>query len=145
MSAQAQSKFVDIHGIPIHYQEAGAGAPIVFVHGWSLDCTCWQAQVDYFSQHYRTIAYDWRGSGKSGGAKRLVDFTQLIEELDALLAALALERPILCGHSMGGDMVLEYAVTYPQRLSALVVADAPGPHNTTTSPLASIGVTIAVE
>ena len=125
MSEKAQAHFVEINGIPIYYVEAGEGPPLVFIHGWSLDLTYWKPQMTYFSAQYHVFAYDYRGSGKSGGAEPPFDLMQMVEELVALLAELGIERPILCGHSLGGDIALQCAVTYPDTLSALIIIDSP--------------------
>ena len=126
MSEQARDpgKFIVINGIRTYFYEAGAGPPIVFVHGWALDSSYWKAQVDYFSQHYRAIAYDYRGAGKSDGGETRFNTAQLAEDLATLVEALELKRPVLCGHSFGGAIIRAYAVKNPTRLAALVFADS---------------------
>jgi pimeloyl-ACP methyl ester carboxylesterase len=124
--------YIKINGIETYYEESGRGIPIVFLHGWSLNLNYWRAQIEYFAQRYRTIAYDWRGMGKSGGGKQPYDFPDLSDDLAVFLKALNIERPVLCGHSQGGNIALQYAIDNSAPISALVVADAPGPRNITT-------------
>jgi len=127
MLAEIQDGFIDVGGIQLYYQQAGTGAPIVFVHGWSLDSSYWSAQLAFFAaQGRRAVAYDWRGMGRSAGAQPAYAFSDLVQELGGVLAALGIDRPILCGHSQGGNIVLDYALSVPQGLSALVLADTPG-------------------
>lgn len=121
------SQFLEINGIKVHYQEAGEGQPLVFVHGWSCDVTCWNAQLKYFSRSFRTLAYEFRGAGKSGGASPAFSMSELADDLGALLKARGVERPILCGHSLGGGIVVEYAIRNPDALTALVIAASAPP------------------
>ncbi len=49
----------------LHYSTAGAGEPVVLIHGFSLDLRMWQPQIAALAAHYRVIAYDMRGFGQS--------------------------------------------------------------------------------
>jgi len=136
MSAETKDGFVDTNGIRTYYQETGEGPPIVFIHGIDLNLTYWQPEVEFFSRRYRAVAYDLRGMGKSGGANPEYEFDAYLADLTALLAALGIDRPVLCGHSLGADIILQYGISRPDGMRALVVADAPAPDNWVTSPLA---------
>ena len=116
-----------IDGVNTYYTDSGgSGTPIVFIHGLSLDLTYWSPEVDYFAGNgYRCIAYDWRGMGQSGGATPRYSMTDLASDLNALIGALKLSNPILCGHSQGGIITLQFAVSYPGVATHLVLADTP--------------------
>jgi 3-oxoadipate enol-lactonase len=129
MSEAWKERFVEVNGVRLYVEEGGAGPPIVFLHGYSLDLTYWRPVAEMLRATHRVILYDSRGAGKSSGAVPAYSFAEHAEDLAALLRALGVTRPLLCGHSMGGDIVLQYAVTYPQQPAALIVADAPGPYN----------------
>ena len=105
-----------------------------------MDHTYWRPQADFFSKKFRVLLYDWRGMGQSSGGEPPYRFAQLVEDLHALLAALAISRPVICAHSLGGDMALEYAFTYPESLSALIVLGAPGPGNFFTTSLSYVSL-----
>ena len=97
----------DVNGATLHYEVAGEGGPLVLVHAGISDSGMWDAQVDAFSRHYRTIRYDLRGFGRSlmvpGPFSHHAD-------LRALLDALGVNRAAFVGCSMGGDAVLNLAL-----------------------------------
>ncbi len=124
-----KARYVHVNGVRLYVEEAGAGPPIVFLHGFSLDLAYWRPVADLLRARHRVILYDSRGAGRSSGASPHYRFAEHAEDLAGLLRALGVRRPLLCGHSMGGDILLQYAVTYPDIASALVIADAPGAYN----------------
>ena len=60
-----ETGFAEINGARIYYEVAGRGAPLVFVHGYALDCRMWDDQFDDFADRYRVVRYDIRGFGRS--------------------------------------------------------------------------------
>jgi pimeloyl-ACP methyl ester carboxylesterase len=115
--------YIEIDGQQIYYRVKGDGPPMVFVHGWTLNLSYWDAQVAYFSRKYRTYCYDWRGMGKSSGATPAFTMDQLGTELEGFIDAFGIENPTICGHSEGGAIAAQYAATHPDSVSALVLAD----------------------
>lgn len=118
-----ETGFKEINGQNIYYQVAGDGPPLVFVHGWSLNLNYWDVQVAFFSKKYRTYSYDWRGMGKSSGAMPSFSMKQLGEELAGVIDAFGIEKPIICGHSQGGGIAMQYAAVRPDSIAALILAD----------------------
>ncbi|MFB6129364.1 MAG: alpha/beta fold hydrolase [Salinigranum sp.] len=119
---------VRTNGVETYYERHGEGPPVVFVHASILDHSMWDRQVAALSDDYTTVAYDVRGHGRTGGSAEPRYGTDLYaEDLRALLAALDLERPALCGLSLGGTIAMRYAATYPDRVAGLVIADTFGP------------------
>jgi pimeloyl-ACP methyl ester carboxylesterase len=118
---------ITINGVDTYYTDSGGtGTPVVFIHGLSLDLTYWSPEIGALSgSGYRCIAYDWRGMGQSGGATPQYSMNDLADDLNALIGALNLSNPILCGHSQGGIIALQFAVSYPGKASKLVLADTP--------------------
>lgn len=114
--------------IETYYEQRGDGPPIVFVHGAIVDHSQWEPQLEDLSDEYTTIGYDVRGHGRTGGS---VDDPYSIdlfaEDLDALITALDLDAPVLCGLSMGGCIAQVYAATHPERIAGLVLADTFSP------------------
>ncbi len=89
--------------------ERGRGATIVFVHGFPLDHTMWQTQLEAFSPTHRVIAPDLRGFGTSPAIEGLLTIEQMADDLAALLDALDVRQPVvLCGLSMGGYVAFEF-------------------------------------
>ncbi|WP_123623520.1 alpha/beta fold hydrolase [Halorubrum sp. CSM-61] len=112
------------NGIETYYERRGEGRPIVFVHGAIMDRRMWAPQTDALADEFTTVAYDVRGHGRTGGSDVPTYTVDLyVEDLHALLAALDLDRPVLCGLSLGGCIAQAYAATYPETLSGLVLAD----------------------
>jgi pimeloyl-ACP methyl ester carboxylesterase len=114
--------YAEINGAKVYYEVAGSGRPVVFIHGFSLDARMWDAQFPVFAARYQAVRYDVRGFGRSSVPDSAPYTTE--GDLADLLEQLALEKPIVVGQSMGGGIAIDYAVAYPNALSALVVVDA---------------------
>ncbi|WP_224449445.1 alpha/beta fold hydrolase [Haloprofundus salilacus] len=110
--------------VETYYERRGSGPPLVFVHGAILDHTQWTAQMDALGDDYTTFAYDVRGHGRTGGSDRERYSMELFaDDLDAFLTALGIERPVICGLSMGGCIAQVYTARHPDRIAGLVLAD----------------------
>jgi pimeloyl-ACP methyl ester carboxylesterase len=122
----AFSRFADIDGVRIHYQEKGAGAPLVLLHGYTASTFAWKDVFDPLSEQFRVIAVDLKGFGFSG--KPDGDYTRRAQGdlVIRLLDQLKIERAILCGNSMGGEVSMNAAVRHPDRVSALILVDSSG-------------------
>lgn len=120
---------LDFQDYQICYQDVGHGPVIVLLHGWSLNSTYWAPQIEFLAKNYRVIAYDWRGMGCSGGGPEGYDYQALCDEAKAVISALCGDqKPTLIGHSLGGNIVLSYAIENSEQLSGIAVVDAPLPH-----------------
>ncbi len=101
-------------GTRIHVREAGAadGTPLVFIHGWSQSGLCWQPQLSSsLAERYRLLAMDLRGHGMSeapGGAGGYGDSAVWAADLRAVIAGLALTRPVAVVWSYGGLVAMDY-------------------------------------
>jgi pimeloyl-ACP methyl ester carboxylesterase len=120
------SHFADVDGVRLHYQEKGAGAPLVLLHGYTASTFAWKDVFDPLSQQFRVIAVDLKGFGFSG--KPDGDYTRRAQGdlVIRLLDHLNIDRAILCGNSMGGEISLNAAVRHPDRVSALILVDSAG-------------------
>lgn len=106
----------------LYYEIHGQGKPIVLLHSGGADLRDWQLIVPQLAQNYRVITFDGRGAGKSPPLLEPADF---VEDLKKLLDHLQIDRAILVGHSMGGQIATDFALAYPDRVSKLVLV-APG-------------------
>jgi pimeloyl-ACP methyl ester carboxylesterase len=115
---------VQTNGVETYYERRGDGPPVVFVHGAIVDHRQWTPQLEALTDEYTVVAYDVRGHGRTGGSG-LDRYTLglLADDLDSFVRALGLDRPVICGLSLGGCIAQKYATTYPDRLSGLVLAD----------------------
>lgn len=106
----------------VYYVEAGSGPPLVFLHGMSSCAEAWWQQFEYFAERFRVIAYDSVNHGHSSNSPRDQPETDRTDELEAVLAALGIEQPMLAGNSMGGATILRWAARHPAAARALVVS-----------------------
>ena len=115
--------------IELHYEDVGAGSPVVLVHGWPLSGRSWENQVPALvDAGHRVITYDRRGFGESSQPWGGYDYDTLAADLDALLQHLDLSDVALVGFSMGGGEVVRYLGTYgTSRVSRAVLASAVPP------------------
>jgi pimeloyl-ACP methyl ester carboxylesterase len=114
---------IPAEGVALHGEQAGQGAPLVLLHG----LTATRRNVVQGSRHllrhgYRLVAYDARGHGRSAPAPEptAYEYSDLVGDLDAVLAHLQLERVALAGSSMGAATAAAYALAAPERVRALV-------------------------
>lgn len=110
--------------IKLHYEEKGAGTPLILLHGNGEDGSYFARQMDYFSERYRVIALDTRGHGKSPRGDKPFTIRQFAEDLRAFLDEQGIERADLLGFSDGGNIALIFAMRYPQRVGRLVLNGA---------------------
>jgi 3-oxoadipate enol-lactonase len=119
-----QVKTYSVNGIELAVEEQGTGAPIVLVHGFPLDHTMWNAQIDALAERCRVIAPDLRGFGRSGFRDEVITMDQLADDLAALLEKLQVAAPIvLCGLSMGGYVAFSFWRRHSGRLRGLILCD----------------------
>ena len=115
----------DVNGISLYYEVAGSGPPLVFVHGFSCGIRSWDPQVRAFSKRFRVVTYDVRGHGITEAPRDPGRYSQptSIADLAGLLDHLKIRRAFVGGLSMGGNIALNFALTHPDRVRALIVAD----------------------
>ena len=114
--------------IEIHYEDHGAGQPVVLIHGYPLSGRGWDKQVAaLLDAGYRVITYDRRGFGASSQPAVGYDYDTFAGDLSALLEHLDLREVILVGHSMGTGEVTRYLSSYGSARVARGVLIAPIP------------------
>lgn len=120
-----QERQVIVGTMRFHYLDwGGNGHPIVFLHGGGLNAHTWDVVALMLHERYRCIALDQRGHGDSEWSPA-IDYgveTQ-VRDVEGLVDALGLERPVLVGQSMGGLNSMAYAVRHSARMKGLVVVD----------------------
>jgi non-heme chloroperoxidase len=116
--------FATSDGVRLHYLEVGIGPTLVFVPGWTMPGRIWQAQIDYFSDRYRVVAFDPRAQGDSEKPakgnypeRRAQDLKELIEHLGGV--------PVMTvGWSMGMTELLTYVEQFgTAAINAFVLVD----------------------
>ena len=111
-------------GVKLHYEEAGAGTPIVFVHEFAGDSRSWEPQLRHFSRRYRCIAYNARGYPPSDVPENFGRYSQARarDDIRCALDALGLQRAHIVGLSMGAFATLHFGISYGARALSLVIA-----------------------
>lgn len=109
-----------VNGTDLYYEEAGAGPAVMLIHGFTLDTRMWDDQFPALAQRYRVIRYDLRGFGRSAPPDGPYSH---VEDLRALLDQRGIARASLVGLSKGGGVALDFALTYPERVTALALLD----------------------
>lgn len=99
---------------------------LVLLHGFTSDLRMWAPHVDAFSEDYHVVALDLRGHGRSSAPEDPASYTMeaYAEDVRALLEELEIDVCGLVGCSFGGMVALQFAVTWPERVAALVVSDS---------------------
>lgn len=100
-----------------------SGHPIVLLHGLASSSRIWDLMAPLLASRFRVIAVDQRGHGESDKPDSGYDLPTFVADLRGVIQALGLEQPVLVGHSWGGNLALQYAVTYPDAVSHLVLVD----------------------
>lgn len=118
------SSFITSGDTQLHYEIAGAGPPLVFIHAGVADGRQWNNEFRAFANHYCVLRYDMRGFGRS---EPVAGDYRHSDDLHTLLGALAITEPaVLVGCSIGGGLALDFALDHPESVRALVmVSSAP--------------------
>ncbi len=95
-------------------------SPLIFIHGVGMRGDVWAPQVEYFSNDYQVITYDFLGHGESPLPSEEPVLDDYVEQLNNLLKHLDLSVISLVGHSMGALISVAFALRYPEKVKALV-------------------------
>jgi len=113
-----------VNGVRLHYEEHGAGAPILCVHGGGSAALMWGDAVEVLARLGRVIAYDRRGCARSERPQPYR--TSVAEQADdaaGLLDAVAAGPAVVIGRSYGGAVAIDLALRHPGRVRALVLLE----------------------
>jgi pimeloyl-ACP methyl ester carboxylesterase len=117
---------ISVDGADLHYQVAGEGPPVLFLHGFSGNHLSWWRQIPAFADDYRCLAPDQRGFGRSRDGPDGPGVAAFVDDLRALLDHLDHDRVAVVGHSMSGWPAASLATQEPGRVAALVLSGTPG-------------------
>jgi pimeloyl-ACP methyl ester carboxylesterase len=109
--------YVDVDGARLYYERAGAGHPLILLHAGIANLHFWDDQWEPLAGAYDVVRYDIRGFGKSiapPGPSNMRD------DLAALMRALGIDHAYLMGASIGGGIVVDFALEYPAMVDALI-------------------------
>ena len=113
-----------IREITIAFDDEGGGDPLVLVHGHPFDRSMWRPQVEHFGgSGWHVIAPDLRGYGETTVVPGETPLETFARDIAGLLDHLGVERFVLGGLSMGGQVVMECHRLFPERIRGLLLAD----------------------
>jgi pimeloyl-ACP methyl ester carboxylesterase len=112
-----KEKIFETEEYKIFYRLAGAGKPVVFVHGFGEDRTIWDSVVDGLKSQFQCIVTELPGSGKSLMKKGDWSMEGLAGSVKSILDYEGIKTAVMIGHSMGGYITLAFAEKYAECLS----------------------------
>ncbi len=118
---------LNVNGVSLYYEEHGAGEPILCIHGTGSSSVLWSDAAQRLAAHGRTIIYDRRGFSRSERPEPFVtNVHQHTDDAAALLQALDAAPAIVIGRSQGGEIAVDLALRYPERVRALALLEGGG-------------------
>lgn len=116
---QAKSGFLNVNNARLYYETAGQGVPFIMIHAGVADSRQWNNEFEFFARNYQVVRYDMRGYGKSEPVAG--EFNHM-EDLAGVLNAFGIQEPaVIMGCSMGGGLAMDFALTHPARVRALIL------------------------
>lgn len=125
MSQSSERREIELPAGTIRYREAGAGRPVVFVHGFLVDGRLWDGVVDRLSDRFRCLAPDWPIGAQQVAMKPDADLTPygIADLIASLLEQLDLSDVTIVGNDSGGAMSQVLATRRPERIGRLVLTN----------------------
>lgn len=118
---------ITVNDASLYYEEHGTGEPILCIHGTGSSTALWRAPAGVLATRGRTIVYDRRGFGESERPEPFVSSVQLhTDDAAALLDAVEAAPAIVIGRSQGGEIAVDLALRYPDRVRALALLEGGG-------------------
>jgi len=113
-----------VQGLDVAYERAGAGPPLVLVHGAAESGRVWQPQVEGLADEFTVVAWDEPGAGRSADVPEEFGLADYAACLAAVLEALGLGPAHVAGLSWGGTVVLELYRHHPEHVATLILVDS---------------------
>ena len=120
-----QTGYADVNGLHLYYETYGSGSPLVLLHGGMLTIDLnFATLIPTLAQTHTVIGVELQGHGRTANIDREITYPHLASDVVALLDHLGIDQAAVLGHSMGGGVALELAVSHPDRVSAIVPMSA---------------------
>lgn len=113
-----------VNGVKIHYLVAGAGEPVILLHGYPQSGDVWRDVAPKLAKGFRVVVPDLRGMGESEITPDGYTLSNLAEDIHQLVQHLGLGRVMVAGHDWGGAVGYVYAARYPQEVSRLAFLES---------------------
>ncbi len=115
----------DLTEVRLHYVTAGAGAPVVLLHGWPQTWFMWRDVMPLLAPHFSLIAPDMRGLGDSSRPENGYDKKTVARDIAELMTALGHDQFRVVAHDWGGPVAFALAAQWPERILSMAIFDAP--------------------
>ena len=112
-----------INGISVFLEGDSKSKAIIFIHGFPYEHTMWKEQVVEFGEKYFCVSYDIRGLGESPAGDGQFTMESFVDDLEIIIDELKLDKPILCGLSMGGYISFRAMERMQEKFSAVIFCD----------------------
>ena len=116
-----EPKFAFVNGVNLCYEIFGNGDPVLLIHGFGAKKETWIAQTEPLAKHFKVIRFDNRGAGKSDRPDSPYTMEVFADDINALLDFLEIEKTHIVGWSLGGMIVQNFILKYPQRVNKMVL------------------------
>jgi proline-specific peptidase len=113
--------YAEANGIKIFYEISGEGYPVILVHGFGSNRTEWFVQVPSLSEKFKVIIFDNRGTGKSDRPNIPYTMEIFADDIAGLLDHLEIDKVHIIGVSLGGMIVQNFILKYPERVNKVVL------------------------
>ncbi len=113
--------YADVNKIKIHYEINGDEYPVICVHGLCYKKKEWFAQIETLSEHFKIISFDNRSCGKSDRPNEKYTIETLADDVRGLMDFLKINKANVMGMSLGGMIVLNFVLKYPNRANKVVL------------------------
>lgn len=125
MQYSKNNLIINVDNLGVSYTDEGSkmAQSIIFIHGFPLNKSMWENQVEFLKESFRVITYDIRGHGKTDNGSEEYSIELFANDLIGLMDALNIKKTILCGLSMGGYIALNAIEINPSRFTALILSD----------------------
>jgi pimeloyl-ACP methyl ester carboxylesterase len=124
-AAADRDTYADVDGLHMYYEVHGEGSPLVLLHGGMLTIDLsFAGLIPTLSAKHRVIGVEMQGHGRTADIDRVISPAILAADVVALLDHLGIDRAHVLGHSMGGAVTLELAVSHPDRVRSIVPISA---------------------
>ncbi len=105
-------------GIQWHYDVAGEGDTLLFLHGWGVDKKIWCQQLKFFSKYYKVVSVDLPGHGKSSWEK--VEFEVMVKDLQGIVEEIQIASLTAVSSSLGGLFALKLYELFPSTIHRMI-------------------------
>ncbi|MHA1211419.1 MAG: alpha/beta fold hydrolase [Candidatus Heimdallarchaeota archaeon] len=121
---RVDGKVIEVNDLKMYYEEYGEGFPLILIHGGASSIQMWEHQLPVYAKHFKVIAVDCRGQGKTDNPGGEFHYRQMADDFAELIEKLGYEKALINGWSDGAQIALELGMHYPNKIKAMIVGGA---------------------